>query len=141
MKWNINNAIEMQHHGFEFAKRYQHSCMIALIGNLGVGKTLWATGFIKGLGSAQQVVSPTFSYLTEYHDTLLPVFHFDFYRIANLNELMRLSWYDYVDANGIILVEWADLFPALFDENTIFLKFSMQGNHRLIEHISIEQLD
>ncbi len=139
MRWIINNAIEMKQHGIDFAKRIQQPCMIGLIGDLGVGKTQWASGFIEGLGSSKQVTSPTFSLLNEYHDTKWPLFHFDFYRVADFNQLLDLSWYDYLDSNGIMLIEWADLFPALFDQGSIFLKFSSQDNHRLIEQITIEQ--
>lgn len=87
--------------------------VIALVGNLGAGKTHAAKGIAAGLGSGADVTSPTFTLVHEYGGGRLPVFHFDFYRINSPGEALAIGWDDYLDAGGVVLVEWADKFPDL----------------------------
>jgi tRNA threonylcarbamoyladenosine biosynthesis protein TsaE len=87
--------------------------IIALCGQLGAGKTHVVKGLLAGLGSTEDVTSPTFSLVHEYQHARLPVFHFDFYRMKHEAELLNIGWDEYLDEPGIIVVEWADLFPAL----------------------------
>lgn len=140
MRWIINTPDDMRLHGERFANYCVKPCVIALIGDLGIGKTLWSSGFIRGLGSNQLVTSPTFSYMNEYHDTIKPVYHFDFYRINNYEKFLDLSWNDYLQSNAYILVEWADLFPELFDDKCHILKFGAEVGYRYIDHISIAKI-
>ena len=87
--------------------------VIALCGQLGAGKTHVVKGLLEGLGSSEEVTSPTFSLVHEYQHARLPVFHFDFYRMTHEAELLNIGWDEYLDEPGVIVVEWADLFPAL----------------------------
>ena len=80
-----------------------------LTGDLGVGKTVFAKGFAKGLGVTEPVTSPTFTIVQEYLSGRLPFFHFDVYRIADPDEMEETGFYDYLDRGGVVLIEWAEL--------------------------------
>jgi len=93
--------------------------VIALCGGLGAGKTHLAKGIATGLDLDPETVgSPTFSLVQEYPGGRLPVFHFDFYRMESAEEVLALGWDDYLEAGGVCVVEWADLFPHLLPEGT-----------------------
>lgn len=84
--------------------------VISLNGSLGAGKTAFVQGIAQGLGVKEPVSSPSFIIVQEYEGRL-PVFHADFYRIKSLNELEEIGWYDYLERDGVVLIEWGDLFP------------------------------
>lgn len=99
---------------------------IALVGDLGAGKTHWTKGFVAGIGSSAHVTSPTFGLVHEYHGGRLPVFHFDFYRLNSADELVALGWDDYLDQDGILIAEWGDKFPALLPAGCHWLHFTLE---------------
>ena len=89
----------------------------ALIGDLGTGKTVSAKGMALGLGIAAPIVSPTFLILREYRDEgRMPFFHFDIYRLEDEDELFAIGWEEYMNGNGVCLVELADLVPEAMPE-------------------------
>ncbi len=87
-----------------------------LSGDLGAGKTHWTKGFVSGLGSESVVTSPTFGLVHEYPGGSAPVFHFDFYRLDSAEELLGIGWDDYLERDGIVVVEWGDKYPDLMPE-------------------------
>jgi tRNA threonylcarbamoyladenosine biosynthesis protein TsaE len=99
--------------------------IVALVGNLGAGKTHAAKGIVAGLGSAAEVTSPTFTLVHEYPDGRIPAFHFDFYRLDSTAELPGIGWEDYLDADGIVIVEWADKFPEAIPPNARWFQFEI----------------
>ena len=101
---------------------------IALVGGLGAGKTHWTKGFVAALGSSAEVTSPTFGLVHEYPGGKFQVFHFDFYRLSSLDELVALGWDEYLDANGIIIAEWGDKFPELLPPETLWIYFTIQAD-------------
>ncbi len=90
--------------------------VITLIGDLGVGKTVFTQGFAQGLGIRESVNSPTFTILQIYEDGRLPLYHFDVYRIGDSEEMLEVGWDDYVYSEGVCLIEWADLIDDLIEE-------------------------
>lgn len=100
--------------------------VIALIGGLGAGKTHWTKGFVAGLGSAAEVTSPTFGLVHEYPGARLPVFHLDFYRLENADELIALGWDEYLEAEGVVIAEWGDRFPEILPPDTLKFVFSIE---------------
>lgn len=95
----------------------------ALIGDLGTGKTVIAKGMALGLGIAAPIVSPTFLILREYRDEgRMPFFHFDIYRLEDEDELFAIGWEEYMNGNGVCLVEWADLVPEAMPEETVWIR-------------------
>lgn len=81
--------------------------VLALIGDLGAGKTRWAQGVCQGLGVTQPVISPTFTLVNEYEGRL-PVYHIDLYRVTDPHETLTFGLEDYLYGYGVSLVEWAD---------------------------------
>lgn len=81
---------------------------IALYGDLGVGKTAFVRGFASVIAPDARVKSPTFALVNEYKGNKCSVFHFDMYRITDEDDLYSIGFYDYLDRNGICLVEWSE---------------------------------
>lgn len=111
--------------GRELAATLQAGDVIALVGNLGAGKTHAVKGMVEGLGSGEEVSSPTFTLVHEYLEGRLPVFHFDFYRLDAAGEVIGIGWDDFLDSAGVVIVEWADRFPVLFPDNTRWFDFEI----------------
>lgn len=87
-----------------------------LIGDLGVGKTVFTQGFAAGLGVAGPVNSPTFTIVSEYDDGRLPFYHFDVYRIGDSEEMDEIGYEDYIYGEGVSLIEWANLIEDILPE-------------------------
>ena len=107
--------------------------VVALCGQLGAGKTHVVKGLLVGLGSDEDVTSPTFSLVHEYQRARLPVFHFDFYRMTNEAELLNIGWDEYLDEPGVVVVEWADMFPDLLPPHTQWFQLEVlpEGGRRV----------
>ena len=84
-----------------------------LRGDLGVGKTVFTQGFARGLGITEHVNSPTFTIVQEYDGGRLPFYHFDVYRIGDLEEMDEIGYEDYFYGDGVCLIEWAELIEEL----------------------------
>lgn len=90
----------------------------ALLGDLGVGKTVLTKGLAKGLGITEAVNSPTFTIVQIYEQGRLPLYHFDVYRIADPEEMDEIGYEDYFFGEGVCLVEWANLIEELMPPET-----------------------
>ena len=112
--------------------------VVALVGGLGAGKTHVTKGLAAGLGYPGEVTSPTFTLVHEYTAPAmrLPVYHFDFYRLRSQDEVLGLGWDDYIDAGGVCVVEWADLFPNLLPPGTLWWRLTtLDDGSRRVERI------
>lgn len=105
---------------FRIGKELGSKCVpgeiYCLLGDLGVGKTVFTQGFAKGLGIEDIINSPTFTIIQVYEEGRLPFYHFDVYRIGDIEEMDELGYEDYFFGNGVCLVEWADLIEELLPE-------------------------
>ena len=90
-----------------------------LTGDLGVGKTVFTQGVAAGLGITEPVNSPTFTIIQEYEDVRLPFYHFDVYRIGDLEDMEEIGYDDYFFGQGICLIEWAELIEEILPEKRI----------------------
>ena len=93
--------------------------VITLTGDLGVGKTVFTQGLAKGLGIEEPVNSPTFTIVQVYDEGILPLYHFDVYRIGDIEEMEEIGYDDYFYGNGICLIEWANLIEEILPEQII----------------------
>ena len=97
--------------------------VIALCGELGAGKTHLVKGLVAGLGAECAVTSPTFTLIHEYFGGRLPLFHADWYRVEEEQDLMKIGIDDYLAEDGVVVVEWADKFPKALPPKTRWIKF------------------
>lgn len=109
--------------GRELAESLKAGDVVAFCGHLGAGKTQATKGLVAGMGSVADVTSPTFTLVHEYLDGRLPLFHFDFYRMDEAAQVLTVGWDDILDEPGVVIVEWADLFPELLPEHTRWFYF------------------
>ncbi|MEI6675406.1 MAG: tRNA (adenosine(37)-N6)-threonylcarbamoyltransferase complex ATPase subunit type 1 TsaE [Verrucomicrobiota bacterium] len=123
--------------GRQAAGDARSGAVIALIGGLGAGKTHWTKGVVAALGSHAEVTSPTFALVHEYRGGRLAVFHFDFYRLETAAEVVALGWDEYLDAGGLIIVEWADKFAELLPQDTLWLRITIEPDEsRSVSHMA-----
>lgn len=102
--------------GKELGERAYAGQVFTLTGDLGVGKTVFTQGLAKGLGIDESVNSPTFTIVQEYDGGRLPFYHFDVYRIGDIEEMEEVGFDDYVMGEGVSLIEWADLIREILPD-------------------------
>lgn len=102
---------------------------LALYGEMGAGKTAFVRGLVKGLlpECIRLVHSPTFAIVNEYKGKELCMYHFDFYRIKDEEDLYSVAFYDYFDKGGIIVTEWSELFDDLLPEGKKTVRIEKDG--------------
>lgn len=123
--YTITSIEEMIQLGEMLGTLVESGDAIALIGDLGAGKTHFTKGLALGIKSSAPVSSPTFPIVHEYHNGTVPLLHFDFYRLESPAELDALGWDEYLDSDSVIVAEWANKFPDWMPENTLWLQFSV----------------
>ncbi len=110
--------------------------VLTLIGDLGVGKTVFTQGVAAGLGIEEPVSSPTFTIVQVYEDGRLPFYHFDVYRIGDLEEMEEIGYEDYFYGGGVTMIEWAnlieDILPETYREIRIEKNLEKGFDYRLI---------
>ena len=90
--------------------------VVTLMGDLGVGKTVFTQGLARGLEIREPVSSPTFTIVQVYEEGRLPFYHFDVYRIGDVEEMDEVGFDDYIMGDGVSLIEWADLIEEILPE-------------------------
>lgn len=107
--------------GYSIGKEAKPGMVYALLGDLGVGKTVFTKGVAAGLSVKEQVNSPTFTIVQVYESGRLPFYHFDVYRIGDLEEMDEIGYEDYFYGEGVCLVEWAGLIKELMPAETVWV--------------------
>ena len=102
--------------GVDLAKKDVPGQVFTLTGDLGVGKTVFTQGFAHGLGITEPVNSPTFTIVQVYEGGRLPFYHFDVYRIGDVEEMDEVGFDEYVMGEGVSLIEWANLIEEILPE-------------------------
>ncbi len=113
------NAKETFQLGEKIGEKALPGQIYTLNGDLGVGKTVFTQGVASGLGIREPVNSPTFTILQEYEGGRFPFYHFDVYRIGDIEEMEEIGYDDYFFGEGICLIEWAQLIKEILPENVI----------------------
>ena len=117
------------------AAQLRRGDVLALCGELGAGKTHFVKGVADGLATTTEITSPTFTLIHEYIGGRLPLYHFDFYRLEDEDEALKIGLDEYLDGDGVCVIEWADKFPGLLPVHTRWLHFShREDGARVIEH-------
>ncbi len=122
--------------GEQLGKQALPGQVYTLLGDLGTGKTVFTQGFAKGLGIYGRVNSPTFTILQVYDEGRLPFYHFDVYRIGDIEEMDEIGYEDCVYGTGVCLIEWADLIREILPEDYLEIRiekdFSKGEDYRRI---------
>lgn len=135
MLYKSNSVKETANIAAAFAKTLKAGDVVALSGDLGVGKTAFVQGLAKELGVTDYVSSPTFTIVNCY-DGRLPVYHFDVYRINDEDEMYEIGYEEYVYGDGVSVIEWPELISEILPEKrydiTIRKDLSVHGDYREI---------
>lgn len=111
-----NTPEQTQSVGEKLAKLLKPGDVIAFFGDLGAGKTAFTGGLARGLGIRERVTSPTYTIVNEYLGGVMPLFHFDMYRLHSADDLFDIGWEDYLQRGGVCAVEWSEhVLDALTD--------------------------
>lgn len=113
------NAEETFQLGVKIGKQARPGEIYTLNGDLGVGKTVFTQGVARGLGIEEPVNSPTFTNVQVYEEGRMPFYHFDVYRIGDIEEMEEIGYDDYFFGNGVCLIEWAELIQELLPKQII----------------------
>ena len=113
------SAEETYQLGIEIGQKAKKGQVYTLVGDLGVGKTVFTQGLAKGLEIDEPISSPTFTIVQVYDEGRLPFYHFDVYRIGDISEMDEIGFEYYVYGEGISLIEWANLIEEILPEERI----------------------
>ncbi len=109
----------------KLAGMLQNGDVVRLHGDMGVGKTVFARGLVRGLGSQDLVSSPTYSIMNIYHGTM-DIYHFDLYRLEDEEEIYETGLYEYMGKQGVSIVEWPEMMDGYPDTRIIDIIFSKE---------------
>lgn len=111
---------------FELGKKLGEGILpgsvLTLVGDLGVGKTVFTQGLARGLGIMDTVNSPTFTIVQIYEEGRLPLYHLDVYRIGDISEMDEIGYEDYFYGDGVCLIEWANLIEEILPEQYVEIR-------------------
>lgn len=108
--------------GMELGEKAKAGQIYCLLGDLGTGKTVFTQGFAKGLGITEPVNSPTFTIVQVYDEGRLPFYHFDVYRIEDIDEMLEIGYEDYFYGQGVCLIEWSNLIEELLPSDRTVIR-------------------
>jgi len=122
------SSSQTEHMGRVVGECIPAGTVLALTGGLGAGKTVFVKGLCKGLGVRDRVLSPTFILLEEYRG-VLPVYHFDLYRLKGTDEVEEIGVLDAIDGTNVVVVEWADRLPPGWLGEDIVVNLEVVGEN------------
>ena len=112
--------------GYNLAREAKSGEIFLLEGDLGVGKTVFAKGFARGLGVTEPITSPTFTIVQEYEGGRLPLYHFDAYRIEDAEEMYEIGCEGYFFGDGVCLIEWASRIMDVLPKNCCTIRIEKE---------------
>ena len=133
------NAKETFEAGYEMGKKALPGQIYCLNGDLGVGKTVFTQGIAKGLGITEPINSPTFTIVQVYEEGRMPFYHFDVYRLADIDEFYAMGGEEYFE-NGICLIEWGEIIKDALPSNYIKITFSKNDDNDDYRELNIERI-
>ncbi len=139
LKFISNNDEETKAVGFSLASKLKDRDIVILSGDLGSGKTKFTEGLLSFFGLDDEISSPTFTIVNEYSKNNVNIFHFDVYRLEDLDEFYAIGGPDYFD-RGICLIEWGELIEPILSKY-IKINISKDDNNDNIRYINIEYIN
>ncbi|NLL73938.1 MAG: tRNA (adenosine(37)-N6)-threonylcarbamoyltransferase complex ATPase subunit type 1 TsaE [Clostridiales bacterium] len=122
MKIESYSAKDTFNAGYKLGSQATKGQVYCLTGDLGVGKTVFTQGFAKGLGVDDHVNSPTFTIVKEYEGNKLPFYHFDVYRIVDVQEMDEIGYEEYFYGDGVCMIEWSDLIEDILPMDRVSIE-------------------
>lgn len=119
MVWETMKPEETFELGKSLGEKAKAGDIYCLNGDLGVGKTVFTQGFATGLGIEEPVNSPTFTIVQQYEDGRLPLYHFDVYRIGDVEEMEEIGYEDCFYGDGVCLIEWSNLIEEILPKQVV----------------------
>lgn len=131
----IRSEEDTRRFGYALAQRLGPGDVVALIGDLGTGKTTLTKYIAEGLGVKERITSPTFTIVCEYHSGRLPLYHFDVYRLETGADLFEIGAEEYFYKGGVSIVEWADRAAEILPDDTlcIFMEYGENEGERIYQ--------
>ena len=129
----IKNEHDTEEFGMKLASSLEPGDIVALIGDLGTGKTTLTKYIAKGLGVTENIDSPTFNIVKEHKSGIIPLFHFDVYRLSSGDELLDIGAYEYFYSDGVCIIEWADIVADVVPEKAkvILIEYGEKQGERI----------
>lgn len=125
----INSLDDLEFAAKELIAEFKNDRVFAFYGKMGAGKTTFIQAICRELGSEDNVTSPTFALINEYNtDDLESIFHFDFYRIKDIEEAYDLGYEDYLYSGSYCLIEWPEMIESLLPEKMVEVKIEVQDD-------------
>lgn len=129
----IKNEHDTEEFGMKLASTLEPGDIVALIGDLGTGKTTLTKYIAKGLGVTENIDSPTFNIVKEHKSGIIPLFHFDVYRLSSGDELLDIGADEYFYSDGVCIIEWADIVADVVPEKAkvILIEYGEKQGERI----------
>ncbi len=142
MKFISHSTLETEKIAAEIARYIKNGDCIAFVGGMGMGKTAFVRGLAAGMNLKGEVCSPTFSLVNEYRSDGTTLYHFDMYRITSMDDLYSTGFFDYLDTDAVLAVEWSENITYALPENSIFVTIKrVDENTREIEITGDERFE
>jgi len=129
-KWISNSPSNTWKIAAEFFQGLEKPAIVALHGNLGAGKTCFTQGLAQAAGVTEPVCSPTYTLISEYQGTV-PFHHIDLYRLGGLEEAYDLGLDEYLETDGITVIEWAERAAELIPPNAIHIRLERGDDEQM----------
>ena len=137
MKYYLSkNTEDTEQFAAEFAKQLKPGDVIAYLGGMGAGKTAFTRGLALGLSVSGEISSPTFALVHEYPGKI-PLYHFDMYRITSLDDLYSTGFFDYLDTEAILAIEWSENISEILPDHTIYIEIKQVDSDENLREITI----
>lgn len=129
----IKNEHDTEEFGMKLASSLEPGDIVALIGDLGTGKTTLTKYIAKWLGVTENIDSPTFNIVKEHKSGIIPLFHFDVYRLSSGDELLDIGADEYFYSDGVCIIEWADIVADVVPEKAkvILIEYGEKQGERI----------
>lgn len=131
----FNTESEVADFGREIGRNCSPGNVYALIGNLGTGKTTLTKYIAEGLGVEESITSPTFNIVKSYYSGRIPLHHFDVYRLGSSDEFFDIGGEEYLEGDGVCVIEWADLISDVLPESAKIIEISWPSDAKVDERI------
>lgn len=136
-KFTSNSSNETMDFAYNLASKLHIGDVIVLSGELGAGKTKFTEGFLKFFSLDTEISSPTFTIVNEYKNKDIHIYHFDVYRLEDVDEFYAIGGEDYF-SSGICLIEWGEIVEQALPTDYIKISFEKDTSNENIRHLNIE---